>query len=159
MDVHQDPRLDPDFPDRLGVGGATIEAVGKLSEAMETVEIARGHLYAFHQLSGHADFQVEDAVELLRAAGHEDLAADLDRELVGRNVLPGRWTFQVIEDYARTYYEPFQAFEERARALTGGHRHVFEAGLKRERRSADEPGHEGDPADLEPGASEIATQE
>lgn len=142
-----DPRLEPGFPDIAGIDRATIEAVGKLSEAMETVEVARGHLYAFHQLSGHADFQVGDAVERLRGAGHRDLADRLERELVGRNVLPGRWTFQVVEDYAATYYEPFLRFDAEARELVGGFHHLYEAGLKRERRTAGEPGHEASPED------------
>jgi hypothetical protein len=142
-----DPRLDPDFTAPEGADDATIEAVGKLSEAMETVEVARGHLYAFHQLSGRADFQVEEAVGLLREAGHGDLADTLDRELVGRNVLPGRWTFQVIEDYAATYYEPFRRFDAQARELVGGLRHLYEAGLKRDRRTRGEPGHQADPSD------------
>jgi hypothetical protein len=145
MAEHDDPRLDPDFARTSGFDEATVEAVGKLSEAMETVEIARGHLYAFHQLSGHADFQVGDAVRMLREAGHAELADRIDRELVGRNVLPGRWTFQVIEDYTATYYEPFQRFDAEARELTGGFRHVYEAGLKRERRTPSEPGHEATP--------------
>ena len=34
----------------------TVDAVGKASEALEYVERARGHLYAFHQLIGRADF-------------------------------------------------------------------------------------------------------
>jgi len=146
-DEPDDPRLDPQFLDREGIDAATVEAVGKLSEAMETIEVARGHLYAFHQLSGRADFQVEEAVELLRKAGHEDLADRLDRELVGRNVLPGRWTFQVVEDYAATYYEPFRRFDAEARELTGGHPHLFEAGLKRGRRTPGEPAHAADPAE------------
>ena len=33
------------------VDDRTVEAVGKLTEALETVERARGHLYSFHQLS------------------------------------------------------------------------------------------------------------
>lgn len=148
METPHDPRLDPDILATEGLAPTTVEAVGKLSEAMETVEVARGHLYAFHQLSGHADFQVGEAVEKLRKAGHDELADLLDRELVGRNVLPGRWTFQVIEDYARTYYEPFQRFDAMARELVGGHEHLYEAGLKRERRSPGVPGHEPDPASV-----------
>lgn len=140
-----DPRLEPGFPEESGIDDATIEAVGKLSEAMETVEVARGHLFAFHQLSGHADFQVGEAVDLLRDAGHGEFADRLDRELVGRNVLPGRWTFQVVEEYARSYYEPFQRFDAEARELTGGYHHLYEAGLKRERRTDGEPGHEATP--------------
>lgn len=140
-----DPRLAPGFPEAAGIDRATIEAVGKLSEAMETVEVARGHLYAFHQLSGHADYQVGEAVDLLRDAGHGEFADRLERELVGRNVLPGRWTFQVVEDYATSYYEPFRGFDAEGRELTGGYHHLYEAGLKRERRTAGEPGHEATP--------------
>jgi hypothetical protein len=123
----------------------TVAAVGRLTEALETVEIARGHLYAFHQLTGEADFKVEDAADLLRKAGHTDLADRLETELVGRNVLPGRWTFQVVEDYEDTYYDPFRALERAARELTGGRRHVYESGLKHRRRTHGEPGHEAVP--------------
>ncbi len=52
--------------------------------------------YSFHQLSGTADLTLGDAVAQLREAGHHELAKELDTELVGRNVLPGRWTFQIV---------------------------------------------------------------
>ena len=74
-------------------------AVGKVTEALETVERARGHLYAFHQLTGSADLKLQEGVAALRAAGHGDLAAALDQHLVGKNVLPGRWTYNVVEEY------------------------------------------------------------
>ena len=86
--------------------------------------------------------------EMLRDAGHVDLADRLDRELVGRNVIPGRWTFQVVEDYARTYYEPFKQFDALARELTGGYEHLYEAGLNIDRRNDGEPDHEATPADV-----------
>jgi hypothetical protein len=140
-----DPRLDPDFLEHEGIDPATVEAVGKLSEAMETIEVARGHLYAFHQLSGRADFLVGDAVEKLREAGHTDFAGTLSEELVGRNVLPGRWTFQVVEEYDECYYQPFRDLDRRARELTRGHAHLYEAGLKHDRRTDGEPGHEATP--------------
>lgn len=133
---------------------ATVEAVGKLTEALETVEVARGHLYAFHQLTGSADFALEEAIELLDRAGHTKLAADLSRELLGRNVLPGRWTFQVIEDYEDTYYQVFRDFERRARQLVHGQRHRYEAGLKSRRRTPGEPGHEAHPDDVTPASSQ-----
>ena len=38
-----------------GVTDATVEAVGKLSAALDHVEDARGHLYAFHRLMGSAE--------------------------------------------------------------------------------------------------------
>jgi hypothetical protein len=141
--AHDAGPLGPDAPDM-----ATIEAVGKLTEALETVEVARGHLYAFHQLTGSADFALDDAIELLDRAGHRELAADVSRRLRGRNVLPGRWTYQVIEDYEDTYYQVFRDFERRGRQLVGGHRHAYEAELKRRRRTPGEPGHEAGPDEL-----------
>src|SRR3982750_3225750 len=61
----------------------TVEAVGKITEALETVERARGHFYSFHQLTGTADFQLGDAVDLLREAGHTEMADRLERDLAG----------------------------------------------------------------------------
>lgn len=145
----QDGGGDPRFEGESLLGGEydpkTVEAVGKLSEAWEAVEIARGHLYAFHRLSGTADFTLGHAVDALREAGHGEFADRVERELVGRNVLPGRWTFQVVEEYDDTYYAPFRRFNEEALRLTGGHRHLYEAQLKRDRRTPGEPGHEASP--------------
>ncbi|MEY7972477.1 hypothetical protein AB8O38_10800 [Saccharomonospora xinjiangensis] len=129
-------------------GTATVRAVGKVTEALEVVEEARGHLYAFHRLTGTADFALEEAIGMLRDAGHSDLAARLDRELLGRNVLPGRWTYQVIEDYEDTYYAVFREFANEARRLTPGQRHAYEAGLKHARRSRGLAGHEAEPRDV-----------
>ncbi len=131
-----------------GLEDATVEAVGRLTEALETVERARGHLYSFHQLTGEADFKLGDAVDQLRAAGHPALADRLARDLVGRNVLPGRWTFQIMEEYDDTYWRPFRDFEEEARdSLTAGRRHLAEAELKEQRRTHGQPGHEATPND------------
>lgn len=128
-----------------GVSEKTIEGVGKLSEGFEYIERAKGHLYSFHQLMGRADFLVGDAAELLREAGHEEFADRLERELVGRNVLDGRWTFQVVEEFDDVYYEFFRGIERESRELTGGVRHLYEARLKEQRRSKDVPGHSQDP--------------
>ena len=46
----------PDHRTPPGVTDATVEALGRLSEALETCERARGHLYSFHQLTGTSDF-------------------------------------------------------------------------------------------------------
>jgi hypothetical protein len=118
-------RTRPDLDD------ATVEGLGKLSEALETVEYARGLLYGFHQLTGKADRLLQDAVELLRGAGHTALADDLDRDLVGRNVTAGRWTFEIVEDFDDRYWSTFRDFDARARdELAGGDRHVLEARMK-----------------------------
>ena len=57
-----------------GLDDATVAALGKLSESLETVERVRGHLYALHQLTGHADLMLDEAVELFRDAGHPEVA-------------------------------------------------------------------------------------
>lgn len=129
-----------------GLDDATIEAVGLVSEALEYVERARGRLYDFHQLTGGADLKLGEAVEKLRAAGHGELADEIDRELVGRNVLEGRWTFQVVEEYDDTYWGPFRDMERSVRErLTQGRRHLFEAGMKEDRRTPGHPDHTAHP--------------
>ena len=60
----------------------------------------------------------------------EDLAAELDEVLVGRDVLPGQWTFQIVEAYDEQYWTVFRAMEQRAREQLGVDRHLFEAELK-----------------------------
>jgi hypothetical protein len=134
-------RTRPDLDD------TTVEALGKLSEALETIEQARGQLYGFHQHSGKADLLLQDAVELFREAGHTELADDLDRDLVGRNVIADRWTFQIVEDYDANYWSTFRAFDERARTeLSDGDRHVFEARMKQRERTQGHPGQEAGPS-------------
>jgi hypothetical protein len=129
-----------------GVDDATIEAVGKVSEALEYVERARGHLYSFHQLMGHADLLLGEAADALRDAGHDAVADRLSTEMVGRNVLYGRWTFQIVEDFDDNYWQVLRDHERAVRdELTEGLRHVFEARMKEDRRTKGHPGHEGRP--------------
>jgi hypothetical protein len=129
-----DDRTRPDLDD------ATVVALGTLSEALETVEQARGLLYGFHQLTGKADRLLQDAVGQLRSAGHTQLADDLDRDLVGRNVIADRWTFQIVEDFDDSYWSAFRAFDARAREeLADGDRHVLEARMKQRERSRGHP--------------------
>lgn len=117
-------------------------ALGALSKALETTERARGHLYGFHQLTGTADFQLDDAVRLLREAGHEEQARRVEREVLGRNVIPGHWTFQIVEAYNDTYYGPFAAVERDIVAqLADGRDHLHEARLKQRRRTDGHPDH------------------
>ncbi|MGD9961463.1 hypothetical protein [Nocardioides sp.] len=125
-----------------GVDDATVEAVGMLTKALEATEAARGHLYQFHRLTGTGDAQLRDSVRMLRGAGHDELADVLEHQLVGRNVLEGRWTFQIIEEYDDTYYELFKAFERQVRDdLVLGRRHLREAEMKERNRSHGDPRH------------------
>ncbi|MEU3465648.1 hypothetical protein ABZ721_37645 [Streptomyces sp. NPDC006733] len=142
---------DADRPDERhvrpdGVSDATVEALGTLSEAWETVEQARGHLYAFHQLTGGADLTLGKAVQQLRAAGHGEQADLVEREIVGRNVIPGCWTFQVVEAYNATYYAPFADVERQVREeLADGRTHLYEAEMKEARRTHGHPDHTAHP--------------
>jgi len=136
----------PDHRRPDGVDDATVEALGKLSEALEVVEEARGHLYAFHRRCGTADLTLGESVDLLRDAGHDALAAKIAEQLVGRNILEGRWSFQVMEEYDDGYYSLFRALEAEARQqLVDGRRHLYEAEMKEDRRTHGRSGHEATP--------------
>ena len=83
-----------------------------------------------------------------RAASALD-QVELRVDLVGRNVLEGRWTFQIVEEFDATYWQVARDLEGRARGLTGGTRHVLESEMKERRRSAGRRHHEQRP---DPGA-------
>jgi hypothetical protein len=129
-----------------GASDATVAAVGKASEAFEYVERVRGLLFEAHQLMGRADFLFEEAAAQLTESGHDDAGSRLLGEVVGRNVLDGRWTFQVVEEFDDVYYQPVRqevrSLEER---LLEGRRHVFEAEMKERRRSRNRVQHESRP--------------
>jgi hypothetical protein len=126
-----------------GLDDVTVQALGKLSEALETTERVRGHLYAMHQLTGTADFQLDEAVSLFMQAGREEWAARIQKELIGRNVTPGHWTFQLVEEYDDGYWADLRRVEKAARdELAEGRRHLYEAELKERRRTHGRPGHE-----------------
>jgi nucleotide-binding universal stress UspA family protein len=136
-DEHQRP---------AGLDDATVSALGKLSEALEVIEHARGYLYGFHRLTGTADLTLGEAVQELRDAGHTELADRLEKELLGRNVIEGRWTYQIMEEYDDGYYRTFKDLERQAREqLAEGKRHLFEAEMKEDRRTHGQPGHEALP--------------
>lgn len=149
MDVADRPALEHQRPE--GVDDATVAAVGKLTEALETIERARGHLYEFHQLIGSGAAALSAAVAALKDCGQGELADTIKCELVGRNVIAGRWTFQVVEEFDDGYWRCFREHEQRARdLLLQGRRHVFEAEMKERERSVDDnglplPGHEATP--------------
>lgn len=129
-----------------GVGDATVEATGKLSEAFEYVERARGHLFSFHQLMGHADLQFGEAADLLREAGHGDVADAVELEVVGRNTIDGRWTFQMVEEFDAHYHRPVGDHVRRVESeLVDGIPHLFESEMKERRRSVGRAGHEARP--------------
>jgi hypothetical protein len=140
-DPPHDPHRRPD-----GASDAVVEAVGRLSEALEWVERARGRLYDLHQMMGHADRLFGEAAAALDAAGAPDQARLIDDEVVGRNVLDGRWTFQIVEEFDAGYYRAAKDAEHHVRALLmDGRQHVFEAEMKERRRTDGHPAHTRSP--------------
>ncbi len=112
------------------------EAAAKLGEAFEYVERARGRLYDFHQLIGAADGRLDEVLALLEKAGRTDLAERIRGDVLGRDVLAGRWTFQVVEEFDDGFYAAWAAATATVRdELSDGRRHAAEAEMKRERRA------------------------
>lgn len=151
------PTPDQPAPDRPapehrrpeGVSDETVEALGKLSAALDHVEDARGHLYAFHRLMGSAESTLEEATDMMRDAGHAELADALDRDVLGGNPLPGMWSFQMVEAYDDGFYARAKGLHQLALdELVQGQRHVFEAEMKELRRTRGREGHEARPADV-----------
>lgn len=133
-----DPYTRPD-----DVSDATVEATGKMSEALEWIERARGDLYEFHQKLGRADELFAEAAKQLDDAGHASLATMVKRDVSGRNVLRGRWTFQIVDEFNETYYDVVKAAEKQVRdELLDGKKHVFESELKEKTRTHGQTGHE-----------------
>ena len=137
-----------------------VEAIGKASEAQEFVERARGHLYSVHQLIGHADFLFGDAADMLRDAGLDEEAERLSTDIVGRNVIDGRWTFQVVDEFDDLYWSHTFGFVRRLeQEHLGGRRHAFEAQLKDERRTPGHEGHDRRPPRVVRGVGESVSQQ
>jgi len=131
-----------------GVSDELVEAIGRASEALETMERARGHLYSFHQLMGRADLKFGEAADLLAECGFADDARRLDSEVVGRNAIDGRWSFQIVEEFDDLYHGPVRRHvAELEQRRLEGIRHLYESEMKERRRSAGRPGHEARPAD------------
>lgn len=132
-----------------GTSDEAVAASGKFAEALAYVERARGHLYSFHRLIGDADTLLDEVVDNLRATGRTQLSDRVADEVRGRNVLPGRWTFQVVEEFDDGYYADFTNLERTVREETvAGRRHILEAEMKQHRRTAGRPGHDGTPEEV-----------
>ncbi len=125
-----------------GLTDVDVQALGKLSEALEVVEHARGLLYGFHRLSGTADLTLQDAVRMFRDAGHQELADEIEQFLVGRDVIAGMWSFQLVESYDTGYWSVFRDLEAHARqALGQAEPHLLEAEMQHhEQADTDPPG-------------------
>jgi hypothetical protein len=131
--VPEQPDADHRRPD--DADDATVRAAGRVGEYAEWVARARGRLYDFHQMMGRADAVLGDALELLTEAGHDDLAQSIRADLLGRNVVPDLWTFELVEQFEQTYGQVAGHWAARVREqLMAGRHHVHEAEMKAARR-------------------------
>jgi hypothetical protein len=119
---------------------AATRASGLMTEAFEKVERARGALFDLHQLIGGADNELDEVVAALREAGRDDLADGIRDTLLGIDVLEGRWTFQVVEEFEDGFYARWSQWAQRLRdELVDGRRHAYEAELKAHRHGPGRP--------------------
>jgi hypothetical protein len=99
-----------------------------------------------HQLIGRADFLLEESANLLERAGCADDASAMRADVVGRNVLDGRWTFQIVEEFDKMYYRVVEAMLDRlTEQHMAGMPHIYESEMKERRRTAGRLGHEARP--------------
>jgi len=109
-----------------------VEAVHQVELGLEWLHRAHGALVQFHHNTGHAMDHLDDAAELLAEAGHDDLADQLQNELLPKGVLPrdgdeGWWTYEVIEGFESQLYDDIRAFETETREqVSDGERHPAE---------------------------------
>jgi hypothetical protein len=130
MEDLEEPRVAEEQPPE-------IRAAHHLALALEYVARARGHLLTMHHLIGHADNMLDQVVDELDEAGRSDLVELVRREVFGRDVVAGKWTYQLVEDFDAGYWEAWQGTEAAVRQeLTGGKRFVHEATLQDRRRNA-----------------------
>ena len=142
------PSVDETHRRPAGTSDAEIAAAGLVGEAQEYIERARGRLYDLHQLIGRADLLFREAADQLDEAGRTGLAERIRTEVVGLNVLPGRWTFQIVEEFDDGFWAATREVSAAVRdEVTGGRRHVREAEAKQAGRTKGRPGHEATPDD------------
>jgi hypothetical protein len=99
------------------------------------MERAWGHLLACHQEVGHSQITMFDAADKLEAAGHHELATRLRSHHAVEDALPGRWTYQMVDEFRERLLMSIREFEEEGRnRLSGGVRHRAEARQKAEQQ-------------------------
>lgn len=82
----------------------------------------------------------------MRAAGHTETSDRLEKNIMGRNVIEGRWTFQIVEDYGANYYSAFAEEERQARlTLVEGKKNLYEAEMREDGRTHGNRHHEATP--------------
>lgn len=116
---------------------ATVDAVHQKEQALKWMERAWGCLLECHHNVGHAQLTMLDAVDKLDVAGHGEMAHSLRTTVATDDVLPGRWTYQVVDEFRVRLLEATRRFEADLRErLAGGVRHRHEARQKAKQQPA-----------------------
>lgn len=65
---------------------------------------------------------------------------------MGANILDGRWTFQIVEEFDNGFWSTARELNHTVRdELTAGRSHVYEAEMKERNRTSGRTGHEAKP--------------
>ncbi|AFO57647.1 MULTISPECIES: hypothetical protein [Natrinema] len=117
------------------------EALHEVELGLEWVQRAQGCLLEFHHATGHGMDHLYRAEEVLRTAGHDELADAIRTDLLPHGVVDeDRWSYDVVENFQETLLAETRSLERRVRRdLADGERHVRERRQERAwKRRADE---------------------
>ena len=114
-----------------------IEAAHLVEVATEWVERAFGRLLDAHHDVGHAQLMLLEAADALERAGHPELARRAREEVAPLDVIAGRWTYQIVDEFRDHMLSPVRAFDEDVRRAAGRRR---APPLRGAARSAASPG-------------------
>jgi hypothetical protein len=106
----------PQVPPQTAANTAADAARYKLGDALAWLERTRGQLLAFEAVVAQLDVELAAAAALLRAAGHEGAAWQIERHLLGRHVRDGRWVARIVEELDETCRQLMRAVERRVGA-------------------------------------------
>lgn len=107
------------------------EAMDAVEVAAEWVERAFGSMLDAHHQMGRAHLLLLEAADAMEAVGRADHAERI-RQVAASDVMPGRWTYRMVDEFRAMLLEPVRAMEEGVRSdVTGGIRHVYEMDLRR----------------------------
>ncbi|SNZ12141.1 hypothetical protein SAMN06269185_1517 [Natronoarchaeum philippinense] len=103
------------------------DALHEFQLAAEYLQRAYGALLESHHQVGHAMDRMADAEELLRNAGHEELADELRHEHLPAGAIENKWTYEIVEEFRDGFYADLTDYEAAVRdELAAGERHITE---------------------------------
>jgi hypothetical protein len=103
------------------------DALPRAELGVEWLRRAHGSLVEVHHATGHAMDHMQGAEQLLRDAGHTELADQLRNELLPSGAIEDRWTYDLLETFEAGLLTDVTDHERRLREeLADGERHITE---------------------------------